>query len=214
MTELATLVADQHKVEEDPEQDELRKKPKLFHSSSSLCISAQPSCPIPVGVVSSNPILLQPRRVIAICAGRRPLVYRNSQDEELYSSFGSVKDLPTGYIVALALMGMPFQYDALASESKWAYGKWCHPILDTVRMPGLFQHTGNLGLVPVSAEARAYIARDPELQAKLASLGALDATIMGLTVRQPAAEAIASGEKDIENRPRLLFKKGDSYIDN
>jgi hypothetical protein len=57
------------------------------------------------------------------------------------------------------------------------------------------------------------IANEDLLQAILLKWGASGAKIMGLTVRLPAAEAIASGEKDVENRPKQLFRTASCDID-
>jgi hypothetical protein len=169
-----------------------RKKPKLSHRP--------------------KPMTTPPRRVIAICASSKPLRITREEDKLLYSSY-DVKKLPQGIVVALALVGMPVENNAQTPESKWAhnglYGKWGHPILDIIRVKGSVKHKGNLQLTPLSASAQAHISDEPELQAKLAEWGALNATIKGLSVRQPAAEAIASGEKNVENRHQRLFTEGD-----
>jgi hypothetical protein len=162
---------------------------------------------------SASPIALPPRRVIAICAGLKPLVLKDEVDAAMFSRFGDVRDLPTGRIVALVLMGVAYKFDPKLPQSQWAFGEWCHPILDSVRVSGDFVHKGNLGLTPLTSEASAAIADDDLLQAKLLKWGASGAKIMGLTVRQPAAEAIASGEKDVENRPKQLFRTASCDID-
>jgi hypothetical protein len=149
--------------------------------------------------------VINPARVIAICAGLELLDVR-PEDKSKYSAFGDARELPKGVIVALALVGLPFKFDPSVPGSIWAHGEYCHPIFDCIRVPGSLKHTGNLGFTPLSNEAAEFIESDILLQDRLQEWGASKATIMGLTVRQPAAEAIASGRKNIENRSRVLFK--------
>jgi hypothetical protein len=75
--------------------------------------------------------------------------------------------------------------------------------------------SGNLGLFYLTPESHALLLADPAVSAKVAewkqvalasSTGLIDDNLTrGLSVRQPAAEAIACGKKTIENRSRSIF---------
>jgi len=145
-----------------------------------------------------------PARVFAICAGLE-LLELEPEDVALYSLFGDARALPQGEIVGLALLGLPFEYNPALPNSRWARGKYCYPIRDCIRVPEGFKHKGNTMFTSLDPLAIEFFQTDPTIRARLEEWGALNATIMGLTVRQPAAEAIVSGKKNIENRSRVMF---------
>ncbi len=75
--------------------------------------------------------------------------------------------------------------------------------------------SGNLGLFYLAPESHALLLADPAVSARVAewksmalvsSTGLIDDNLTrGLSVRQPATEAIACGKKTIENRSRSIF---------
>ena len=168
-------------------------------------------------------------RVIAVCAAKTDLKFRSDADRRMYlTALNKLEHQPVttafdglrrGCIICLALIADAFEFQTPSPSdgpvSSWAFGPTCYHIVDVYYIQNFIPHSGNLGLSTLTESAHAELISDHLLMVKMEqwrqrALGSAtgwieDNLTRALSIRQPAAEAIAVGTKDIENRSRQIF---------
>lgn len=148
---------------------------------------------------------------MAVCAGLELYKFSSASDQALYAVLGDARQLPTGVIVALAVFG-PARAPHIGPHSPFEIGPRVHDVLAVLPLywvqPAL-PHKGNQFLTPLDVAVSERLLSMSIVTQQLTrwtqefdlELGA----IMGLSVQQPPAQAIAVGLKTVENRGRSLF---------
>jgi hypothetical protein len=120
---------------------------------------------------------------------------------------------PPFAVVAVALFSDVFEYSKREHGSvPWALGPVCYRIHDVVPVSSTIRVSGSLGLFYLLPDAITALEADAVVQERIRAWRvAFGSAIIfeplerALSIRQPAALAIALGHKDIENRSSKIF---------